>query len=316
MDDKTLVSVCMPVYNAEKFLSQALESVFSQSYENIEVICVDDGSSDGSLEILRQYSDRIQVIESTNHGAPHARNLAFEESSGDVIQFFDADNMLDPQKIERQLAAMEETGADLVFCNKRVIRGDKPPVDLSSLQPVSGLDPFLYCLRYNLPGGRAAIDTDVPLHRRHLLEKIGGFRLGVARGQDKDLALRLAAVNAKFEYLDEVLVTYRDHDGPRISHQAKSTRFHVDYFIDMIEVLSQEELYDLTPLRRQELAIVLSRFSKAAYRSGDRAAGREGFSSASMLCDYSDPQEGSLYSILQRTLGYDSVERLRQLTHR
>lgn len=316
MDDKTRVSVCMPVYNAEKFLSQALESVFSQSYQNIEIICVDDGSSDGSLKILRQYSDRIHVIESTNQGAPHARNLAFEKSSGDVIQFFDADNMLDPEKIERQLKVMEETGADLVFCNKRVIKGDKPAVDLSALEPLNGLDPFLYCLRYNLPGGRAAIDTDVPLHRRPLLDKIGGFRLGVARGQDKDLALRLAAVNAKFECLDEVLVTYRDHDGPRISHQAKSSRFHVDYFIAMIEVLSQEQLYSFTPHRRQELSIVLSRFSKAAYRSGDRDAGRTGFSAASALCDYSDPQEGTLYSMLQRALGHESVERLRQLTHR
>ncbi len=316
MKNEPLVSVCMPVYNAERYLAQALESVFLQSHRNVEIICVDDGSSDSSLKILKTYEDRVHIIESTNHGAPHARNLAFAKAKGEVIQFFDADNLLDPEKISRQLDVMKTTGADLVFCNKRVLKGDSAPVDLSSLEPLANLDPFLYCLRHNLPGGRAAIDTDVPLHRREILEKIGGFRLGVVRGQDKDLALRLAAAGAKFEYLDEVLVTYRDHDGPRISNQAKSSRFHVDYFIAMIQVLSNPELYVLTQSRRQELAIVLSRFSKAAYRNGNQEAAAIGFRVASEFCDYSDPQQGILYSILQKTLGYKSAEKLRQLTHR
>lgn len=316
VDKKPLVSVCMPVYNAEKYLPQALDSVLSQSYQNIEIICVNDGSSDSSLEILKRYRDHVQIVESSNHGAPHARNVAFEKSKGDVIQFSDADNMLDVSKIERQLDIMTASGVDLVFCNKRVIKGEKPAVDLSSLEPLRGLDPFLYCLRHNLPGGRAAIDTDVPLHRRTILQKIGGFRLGVVRGQDKDLALRLAAAGAKFEYLDEVLVTYRDHEGPRISNQAKSSRFHVDYFIAMIEVLCNNDLYDLTPSRRQELSIVLSRFSKVAYRNDNKEAARSGFDVAAELSHYSDPQQGALYSFLQKTLGYESVERLRELTHR
>jgi len=316
VNNSPLVSICMPVHNAEDYLAFALDSVFSQTYQNYEVICVDDGSSDDSLDILRDYGERVSIIESTNKGAPHARNLAFQHSKGDVIQFFDADDILAPEKIERQLTLMKRSGADLVFCNKRVLRANDTLTDLSSLPPIDGLDPFLYCLRYNLPGGRAAIDTEVPLHRREILQRIGGFRLGVVRAQDKDLALRLAAAGARFEYLDEILVTCRDHDGPRISNLVKSPRFHVDYFVSLIDTLLDDSLYDLPLTRRKELSIVLSRFSKYAYRCGDRDGAKDGFLAAAELCDYSDPQEGVLYSALQKIIGYSSVERLRQLTHR
>ncbi len=316
MDSKPLVSVCMPVYNAEKFLLQALDSVFSQTYKKIEVICVDDGSTDSSLDLLSCFEDRIKIVESTNNGAPCARNMALIRARGDMIQFFDADDILESTKIESQVEVLQETGSDLVFCNKRIMKGDAPPVELPSPHPLTDLDPFLYCLRYNLPGGRAVIDTEVPLHRRNLLMRIGGFRLGVDRAQDKDLALRLAAAGAKFSYLDEILVTCRDHDGPRISRQVRSPHFHVDYFISMIDVLLSDSMYTLTPARRQELSIVLSRFSKSAYRNGSREAARIGFDVASKLSRYSDPQQGALYSFLQKTLGYESVERLRELTHR
>jgi len=317
MNHYPLISICMPVYNAENFLAEALESAFDQSYKNIEVICVDDGSTDSSLDILKRFRAPIQIIESKNYGAPNARNLAFGKASGEYVQFFDADNLLERKKLELQQKAMEEFDVDMVFCNKRILKGsNQKPLSLPSLPSTEDIDPFLYCLRYNLPGGRAAIDTDVPLHRRKLLEKVGGFRVGVARGQDKDLAFRLAGAGATLHYLDEELVIYRDHDGSRISNIPKPAGFHVEYFLDLIKVLISDSKYDITELRRRELAIVLSRFSKESFRQGARDVADKGFSYANELADYIDPNESNAYRIIKRFSGYRGAEIFRAMLYR
>ena len=112
---KPLVSVLIPLYNAEEYLSDTLESIIEQTYKNIEVIIVDDGSLDNSLEIARTYEERyerIKVISQGNQGAASARNSAFSFSSGDYIQYQDADDLLHPDKIRLQIEALSSDGFD------------------------------------------------------------------------------------------------------------------------------------------------------------------------------------------------------------
>ena len=93
-----LISVIVPVYNAEKYLRECLDSIVNQTYHNIEIILVDDGSTDASGAICDEYADkdiRIKVIHSANKGVTAARINAFETSSGDYITFVDADDFLD-----------------------------------------------------------------------------------------------------------------------------------------------------------------------------------------------------------------------------
>ena len=104
-----LVSVLMPLYNAEKYLANSIESILNQTYKNIEIIIVNDGSTDNSLEIARTYEERherIKVISQGNRGAASARNRAFSLSSGDYIQYLDADDLLHPDKIRLQIEAL------------------------------------------------------------------------------------------------------------------------------------------------------------------------------------------------------------------
>src|SRR4051812_22218363 len=102
-----LISVIIPAYNVEDYISSCLDSVFNQRYKNIEIICIDDGSTDKTLSVLLKYQEKFsgnfKVIQQRNLGAPLSRNNGLEAASGDFIQFLDADDLLMPEKIAHQV---------------------------------------------------------------------------------------------------------------------------------------------------------------------------------------------------------------------
>lgn len=116
MADEPLVSVVVPVFNAEKHLGQALDSLLAQTHGNLEVICVDDGSTDGTPQLLADYAsrdDRIRVFNQENAGPGAARNRGIERARGDYLYFLDADDWCDPSLLEKAVALLERTGADI-----------------------------------------------------------------------------------------------------------------------------------------------------------------------------------------------------------
>jgi glycosyltransferase involved in cell wall biosynthesis len=117
-----LVSVIIPVYNVEKYLPRCLDSVIAQTEKNLEIICVDDGSTDSSGAILAEYAakdPRIVAISQENHGQAYARNRAMDVMSGKFFMFVDSDDAVRSRTVERLLGAMEETGAD-ISVNRRI----------------------------------------------------------------------------------------------------------------------------------------------------------------------------------------------------
>lgn len=122
------VSVIIPVYNAEKYINQCLDSIVGQTLRDIEIICVDDGSSDRSLEILREYQerdDRVKVIEQPNGGAGAARNNGLRHATGEYLSFLDADDFFEPDMLEEAVAAAESYKADFVVFNSDQYHMDK-----------------------------------------------------------------------------------------------------------------------------------------------------------------------------------------------
>ena len=118
MKEQPLVSVIIPVYNVERYLAQCLDSVINQTYPNLEIICVNDGSRDGSPDILRRYADedaRIQVIDKANGGVSRARNDALDCARGEYIMFVDSDDWVEPDACENAVNAMREYDADIVM---------------------------------------------------------------------------------------------------------------------------------------------------------------------------------------------------------
>lgn len=116
---KPLVSIIIPCYNSERWLSQSVNSALSQTWENIEVIIVNDGSTDNSLAIAQHFeSSLVKIINQQNQGASVARNRALREVQGDFIQFLDADDLLAPDKIERQIKLIEQGYVDYIIAGE------------------------------------------------------------------------------------------------------------------------------------------------------------------------------------------------------
>lgn len=122
--DEKKVSVVIPVYNAEKYLGYCINSVLSQTYTNLEVILVNDGSTDASLKICRNYAaidERVKVIDTSNGGVSRARNLGIESATGEYLQFVDSDDCIAQNMIEKMVTAMETYQLDLAICSFKII---------------------------------------------------------------------------------------------------------------------------------------------------------------------------------------------------
>ena len=123
-----MVSIIIPVYNVSEYLCKCLESVVSQTYDNLEIILVDDGSTDDSGEICDQYGrndPRIHVLHQKNSGQAHARNRAFQESHGEYILYVDSDDFIARNHVEVLMSAAMQYDADIVQCFMKKFKGKK-----------------------------------------------------------------------------------------------------------------------------------------------------------------------------------------------
>lgn len=123
------ISVIVPVYNVEPYLRQCVDSILAQTYRYLEVILIDDGSTDGSGLICDEYEDadrRVKVLHGQNYGVAVARNRGIEAACGELIAFVDADDYLSPTMFERMADAIVRTGADMAACGERIVRRDDP----------------------------------------------------------------------------------------------------------------------------------------------------------------------------------------------
>ena len=124
MEDYGLISVIIPVYNAEKYLSKSVNSVLSQTYQRFEILLIDDGSTDQSPQMCDEYAAQyknIHAFHKQNGGASTARNAGLENAKGEYIFFLDSDDWLEPNALETMIATAKRENADLVFCEAQAI---------------------------------------------------------------------------------------------------------------------------------------------------------------------------------------------------
>jgi glycosyltransferase involved in cell wall biosynthesis len=186
-----LVSVIMPVYNAEAFVAEALESVFAQQYSPLEVLVVNDGSHDRSGEIARSFDD-VRYLEQENRGASEARNHAIRHASGEYIAFVDADDIVPPSKLDTQVGYLIEH-PDVAATLGRQHWLQEPP-DLARDQVWGDPD--------GIPLVSMVVRRDVVLDVGSLDEKQGG---------DMDFLVRMRAAGHEFVVLPEIVLHRRYH---------------------------------------------------------------------------------------------------------
>lgn len=265
-----MVSVIIPTYNREKEIGRAIRSVLRQTYDNCEIIVVDDGSTDGTEEAVKQIGDaRIRYIRSeSNQGAAFARNVGIRASTCRYIAFLDSDDEWHPAKLELQmhrlLCASEEVG--LVYCRMGREQEDgsgrvyMPPYECRK-ESLEG-DMFRFLLWRNLIG------TPAMLVRRECLEAVGMFKESLPCLEDYELILRIAE-KWKIAFVDEVLVEI--HRTPnsltsRILEQLVVQCYLVSKYRQRmtafgISELVQEEILRLAELHgiREEIGELLTR---------------------------------------------------------
>ncbi|OYY94865.1 MAG: hypothetical protein B7Y41_04725 [Hydrogenophilales bacterium 28-61-23] len=208
---ESLVSVVIPVFNASKYLAEAIDSVLAQSYRPIEIIAVDDGSTDDSLAVLRGYGDKVIVIEQPNGGQGVARNTAVDNSSGEYIAFLDADDIWDPVKLEKQVALLERhPEAVAVYCDHCVIdsNGDVVATTAALGGPrVSGR------ILNNLLEYSVIVTPSLVMTRRSAFDAAQGFDVESPRwAEDHGLWLRISYLGPIIYDITN-LVGYRRHDS-------------------------------------------------------------------------------------------------------
>lgn len=196
------VSILIPVYNAELYIAAALDSALAQSCSNIEIIALDDGSTDSSPNVLRRYQDRIKVIYQENRGGCAARNRLMRESSGKWIQFLDSDDVIDPNKVADQLRYAARFQVDVVLDTMRLFYNMPQEEDGAYLRPL-GDDWWLNLIQVRIPFTTAA------LWRREAIEAVGGWDEALPSNQEYDLYYRLLRSGRRFAHQDLAMTRYR-----------------------------------------------------------------------------------------------------------
>jgi glycosyltransferase involved in cell wall biosynthesis len=219
--NQPLVSIIVPCYNSQNWVQETVESCLTQTYPNVEIIVVDDGSTDGSREILSQYLPRIRLETGPNRGANSARNRAFALSTGKYIQYLDADDVLEPDKIGRQLRFLKETKADVVYGDWR-FRIHLPDSSFSYLDKirVSGVQQDI--LASLLSGWWVA--PAALLFRRQVVEQVGGWDETLRASQDRDFITSVALSGAKIRYQSGCYSIYRVNHAATLSTSNLSRR--------------------------------------------------------------------------------------------
>jgi len=204
-----LVSIIIPCFNMGRFVREAIESCLGQTYQQVEVIVIDDGSTDDSLRVIREYESRITYRSRPNAGACAARNDGIELSRGEFIQFLDADDTLMPDAIERRLVALRENVGS-VFGERFHVRDDGSPYAWRKPPHTERVWETVGMARYVLFWGIAVFE---PLHRRRWVCEAGGFDEALPSSQEPDFHLRLLLAGCEFAFLPGAVGTQRHHSS-------------------------------------------------------------------------------------------------------
>jgi len=197
------VSVVIPTYNSAQFIVETLESVFAQTYEDYEIIVVDDGSTDNTREVLKPYMSRIRYIYKENGGASSARNLGIKSAEGEYIAFLDSDDLWMPEKLEKQMEYFQ-TNPDCGLVYSDCIRIDSDGVYLPQSDVYSKVSGYIFL---KLLEG-FVLPTSTVIAKVECFGIAGYFDENLERCEDYDLWLRIARFFT-VGYTEGPLVKYR-----------------------------------------------------------------------------------------------------------
>lgn len=257
----SLVSVVIVTYNKEDTLASAIESVLRQTFQDFEILVVDDGSTDGTSQIVGSFGSKVRYLPKQNGGTGSARNLGIREARSPFVAFLDGDDLWLPNKLELQMAAFEREPEILaVQCGAYCVNPCLEVLEERTCTPIR--DTLLdFLLFNNLPAFASAVVV-----RRNTLLALGGFGEDLVILSDWDMACRLARAGT-LRSVSELLVLYRHYP----SNQSRSVDIHIESGEKSLRRFFKDPTLDRSIRRRESL--VWARFyamlSGGYLRNGD-----------------------------------------------
>ena len=259
------VSVVVPTYNYGKFLPRALDSALAQSLAPFEIIVVDDGSTDGTRDVLKRYRDSVHVVYQNNRGVSAARNAGFRLARGELVAFLDSDDVWHPNKLQQQIALLRrhpECGA--IGCGVQVVDAEGQPIRTVLFEDAAGNASDRVCriaLRRSWVGGSgsgALIPAEV-------VRQVGGFDETLSAAEDWDMWLRIAAMYP-VRNVREALSQIWDHRSGAFRNVAK---LRTNQMAVLGRIEREPSLRLSAATRRRIHAMILNDAAGEAFGDGD-----------------------------------------------
>ena len=232
--ESELVSVVIPAFNNEAYICQALDSALAQDYPAVEVIVVDDGSTDATQQLVSRYAPRIRLLSQANQGAGAARNLGIQNACGKYVAFLDADDVWWPHKLSEQVAALRQSGYRMVYSRFLWWHADANGLFEDPANAFARLDPRSLSSGTIVSGmlyAELLVDcivwTSTVLLEKSIFDEVGYFDPTLRKGQDYDMWLRLSR-QVPMLGLEAVTALYRIH---RDSITVSLRRVNYEYLI-------------------------------------------------------------------------------------
>ena len=281
------VSVIIPAYNVAPYIGETLDSVFSQTFADYEVIVINDGSPDTEqLEReLARFIDRVSYVKQENRGASAARNAGLRTAGGEFVAFLDADDLWLPSYLDEQIKFIRERNCDLVCADAEVF-GDGSHKDETYMETLMADAPPAGDVTFiGLLSAEQSLITSGVVVRRERVFEVGVFDEALRNSQDFDLWLRLAHNGTRMAYQRRVLLRYRSRDNSLSGDEVNVHRRE----LRVLEKVERE--YDLSPAKRAEVVSVIERrravlefeLGKLYLARGEFARARESFGKANQL---------------------------------
>jgi glycosyltransferase involved in cell wall biosynthesis len=249
-----LVSILIPCYNAERWIAHAIDSALAQAWNEKEVIVVDDGSTDSSLDVIRRFGDRIRWETGPNRGGGAARNRLLELADGQWIQYLDADDYLLPNKIAAQVGFISASPElDVVFGPITVEHWSEHTIRRELLTTPEPYDLWVLLASWRLP------QTGAPLWRKQAIVDVGGWKPDQPCCQEHELYLRLLILGKRFAYHPANGAVYRQwstdtvckRDISEVHRRRLEIEQRLEDYLRESNQLSRERLHAINQARFQ-----------------------------------------------------------------
>jgi len=241
------ITVVITNFNYARYLGEAIESVLSQDHSNIQLIVVDDGSTDNSAEIVSKYASLVTYVKKVNGGVSSARNAGMEIAEGDYVAFLDADDYWENSMLSSQLSTLVDTGAELSYCRLRIF---DEQIDHQSTSTESRSGNFQSI--YLSSPGKTPFPPSSVLMTSELISKAGDWDTNLLRAAEDFDFFRRCSKFTDFVFTDLILVNHRDHGSSLTSGPVEL------YFEDnqraIIKML-KDDFYDIALRKKLKILI-------------------------------------------------------------